>query len=135
MTTDCIRTTSRSNLDIPLSGSKNVSNFSSHNLIESDAIALEGGNAPTYGVNELDKPFGMIQYGLNPEIPGGEYAYYEKYFAHARSYVVSLGTHRLVMLDTNTTTASRLKSTARSSSSTSSTLRHSASACRRRRKR
>jgi hypothetical protein len=88
------------NLDIPLVGSKNVANFSSHNLLESDAIALEGGHTPSYGVTELDKPFRMIQYGLDPEVPGGEYSYYEKYFSHSRSYAVALGDHRLVMLDT-----------------------------------
>lgn len=87
-------------IDIPLMSTKTVSNYSSHNLIESDAVALEGGHAPSYGVSDLDKPFNMIRYATSPEIPGGPYAYFEKYFSRSRSYTVKLGNHRLVMLDT-----------------------------------
>jgi hypothetical protein len=74
-----------------------LKNYSSHNLIESEAIALQHG-VPEYGVTNAGSALRMLQ----RDKTGASYAYYDKYFAgpNQRSYVVKLGKHRLVMLDT-----------------------------------
>lgn len=74
------------------------SNYASHNLTEQEAIAVQGGRIPKYGVTDLDGMMRMIVYA--PNEAGNPYGFFEKYMSKERSYIVRLGKHRLVMLDT-----------------------------------
>ena len=85
------------NIDLP-GHQAALDEFYSHNIIESDAIALMGGTIPTYGVTDGDKVLRMLKYDINEAT--NAYGYFEKYFSSIRSYMVKLGKHRMVVLDT-----------------------------------
>jgi Calcineurin-like phosphoesterase len=67
---------------------KSMSNYAPANLRSSEAKAIEGGETPTYGVNNAAK---MAR--VNTNLPG-----YDT-INDRRSYIVNLGPHRVVMLD------------------------------------
>ena len=46
----------RANIDLPgTSGDYGLNEHSTHNLIESEALALQDGRTPTYGLSNLDE--------------------------------------------------------------------------------
>jgi hypothetical protein len=76
------------NVDVPCWKDKEIAQFSSHNLVRADAIALQGGRKPTL---HREVAYGMIR----PVEP-----FFYDHHIGKRSYTVELGAHRLVMLDT-----------------------------------
>ena len=73
-----------------------VDEFSDHNITESEALALQNGHRPSFGITSLGDALQALQWDRFDNA----YGYYKSRFAAARSYVVPLGVHRLVMLDT-----------------------------------
>jgi hypothetical protein len=82
--------------DLPVVGKKDrfMNNHDSHNLIESEALALQGGRTPTYGVLTAEE--GVRQLRID-EFDNAYTTY--KSFAPDGSYTVELGKHRLVVLN------------------------------------
>jgi predicted MPP superfamily phosphohydrolase len=70
--------------------------YASHNLMESDAIAVQGNKVVTYGVSELNDAIRM----LKTDQTRNSYAYYDGYFGGGLGYTVNLGRHRIVVMDT-----------------------------------
>ncbi|HWR16334.1 MAG TPA: metallophosphoesterase [Terriglobales bacterium] len=87
----------RSNIDLPGSGNdRGLNEHSTHNLIESEAIALQDGKTPTYTLGNIEGAGKMLEYDRFDN----KYNYFKKYMTADRSYVVRLGPHRLVVMDT-----------------------------------
>ncbi len=84
--------------DIPFVGSwdRGHNEHSSHNLTESEALSLQGGKTPVYGVSNAEEGVRALR------IDEFDNAYYtfKSEFSPSGSYVVKLGRHRLVLLDT-----------------------------------
>jgi len=87
----------RADIDLP-SDSKDtaLNEHSSHNLLESDAIALQDGRTPKYGLSNIEGAGKMLQYDRFDN----RYNYFKFHFTGERTYVVRLGKHRLVVMDT-----------------------------------
>jgi len=77
---------------------KRLNEYDSHNIIESDAVALEGGKVPSYGLTNAADALRMLLYDEGEK--QNAYGYFHKYFTDVRSFVVKLGKHRVVLLDT-----------------------------------
>jgi len=68
--------------------------FSTFNITPDEAMAAQGGNV-TYGLSDFQTALNMLQY----DSTGNAYAYFTKYFSPTRTFIVSLGANRLVLLD------------------------------------
>ncbi|MCA6117322.1 metallophosphoesterase [Bradyrhizobium sp. WSM 1738] len=87
----------RADVDLPGSGSdKGINEHAAHNLTESEAIALQDGRTPKYTASNAEAGARMLRIDQFDR----EYAFFSTTFTDLRSYVVKLGKHRLVMLDT-----------------------------------
>jgi hypothetical protein len=71
-----------------------IAQYASHNLTEAETVALQGGH-PTI---DLEAGAAMLRFDINNQ--RREYEYYLRRINRLGSYVVKLGDHRLVMLDT-----------------------------------
>jgi LGFP repeat/Calcineurin-like phosphoesterase len=70
--------------------------FPSHNLIESEALALQGGESPSYGLTNGEEAIRPLQVN---EIHRPNETYTSE-FTSKSSYVVEFGRHKLVVLNT-----------------------------------
>ncbi|MFA7415335.1 MAG: metallophosphoesterase [Rhizobium sp.] len=87
----------RANIDVPGGDNdKALNEYSSHNLMESDAISLQAEHTPSYGLSDAEAALRMLW----TDQSGNAYNYFDKYFTNERNYVVKLGKNRLVVLDT-----------------------------------
>ena len=85
--------------DVDLPGSDNdrgINEHGAHNLIESEALALQGNRTPRFTASTAEDGVRMLRI----DEAGNAYKSYDRRFAAERSYVVKLGRHRLVVLDT-----------------------------------
>lgn len=73
-----------------------LNEYSSHNLLESDALALQDERTPSFGLGDSEEALRMLWTDQSQNA----YRYFEKYFSRQRNYVVTLGRNRLVLLDT-----------------------------------
>jgi hypothetical protein len=71
-----------------------MDNHSSHNLTPLEATVAQGGDKE-YGLTDFSSAFKMLAIDKT----GGAYAYFAKYFSTVRSFVVEMGPHCLVVLD------------------------------------
>ena len=87
----------RSNVDLPTDKYDTGDNqHSAHNLTESEALALQGGETPTFTATTAEegvRPLRIDQFD-------NAYQTFKSDFTQKGSYVVNLGKHRLVVLDT-----------------------------------
>lgn len=82
-------------VDVP-GTTRHLDEYDSHNLLESDAIALQGGKVKSYGTSDLDDVLRM----LKTDQARGAYFFYDQYFGGGTQYTVALGRHRIIVLDT-----------------------------------
>jgi len=71
-------------------GDKTLSNFSNMNLVESEALALQGGKRVRYEMQEAASKVAVVR-----NVP----AFYKKTFGSEASYTVKLGANRLIMIN------------------------------------
>jgi hypothetical protein len=84
-------------LDFPGEGKdRGLNEHSAHNLLENEALALQDGKTPEYGVSNLEGAGRMIEYDRFDN----RYHYFNKHFTNERTFIVRLGKHRLVVMDT-----------------------------------
>ena len=99
--------TLRSNIDlpdVPFTGDNFIADsydrgdnqHSAHNLTEREALALQGWHTPTFGVRDAEE--GVKPLLIDPF--DNKYHTFKTHFTQEGSYVVKLGKHRLVVLDT-----------------------------------
>lgn len=85
------------NFDLPTDKwDRALNEHSTLNLFESEAIELQDGKIPTYTVSNIEGAGKMVQYDRFDN----RYIYFKKYLTKERTYVVKLGKHRLVVMDT-----------------------------------
>ncbi len=68
--------------------------YTTFNLTPDEATAAQGGRI-TYGLSDFAQALKMLEY----DATGGAYAYFSKYFSDRRTFMVTLGANRLVLLD------------------------------------
>ena len=73
-----------------------LNEHSTHNLLESDALALQDGRTPEYGLSNIEGAGRMLQFDRFDN----RYNYFKKYFTADRTFVARFGKHRLVVMDT-----------------------------------
>ncbi len=86
----------RADVDLPGDNDKGLNEHSAHNLTESEAVALQGGRTPQFGAGNAEQGVRAIRI----DEFDNKYYNFKSLFTPKSSYVVRLGKHRLVVLDT-----------------------------------
>ena len=95
-------------LDIPLMGDRDIPNYKSFNLTKTEARILQGADPAKLDNDDQGRPKLSTEEAKKQVVPATELqfwnkdhlAYYRKYINHTSDFVVALGKHKLIMIDT-----------------------------------